>query len=291
MKHFDYFKFDTLGEVLDFKNLHKGTAAIIAGGSDLIVELRKNSKKLEKVDKVIDISQMKELRGIKETDDKVIIGPCVTHSEIVESDVIKKYFPLLSKACSVIGCLQTRNTGTLGGNIVNSSPAGDSLPALVAYEAKLKLLKRNYEERIVGVEEFITGPYKNVLEENEILGEIILEKPGFKKQVYGFEKVGRRNALSITRLSVSAVCDYSGGKINDIRIVTGACLPYFRRIKKAEEFLNGKEANTELLRKASEIITDDVFEEVGQRWSTPYKKPVLKNVSYSVLCKTFNLEI
>jgi len=291
MRQVDYFRFDTIGETLEFLEKHGDSVKILAGGSDLIIELRKDSRKLEKIDKIIDISKLKKLKDIIQSERFVEIGSATTHTEVAESSVLKRHFPALSEAGSNVGCLQTRNTGTIGGNIVNSSPSADTLPALVAYGAELSLARDLGLIRTIKVKDFIKGPYKNIAEPQELLETIILEKPKFKEQKYVFEKLGRRNALSITRISFTGVSDFENGKIKDIRIVPGAVLPYFRRIKRSEEFLEGRRPDRELFREAARLVAKDVFEEVGQRWSTPYKRPVLENLAYAGLCRMFDIKL
>ncbi|MCK9225394.1 MAG: FAD binding domain-containing protein [Candidatus Muirbacterium halophilum] len=291
MKYFDYFSFDTLGETLEFLKKQKHFVKIISGGTDLIIEFRKNSPKLENIDKVLDISRLRVLKVIEEDNDYVYIGPSCTHTEIVKNDIINKYFPALVEACLSIGCLQTRNQGTIGGNIVNSSPSADTVPALVSYNAELELLKDENIERIFKVKDFIKGPYKNELAKDEMLYCIRIPKDNTEDRLHVFEKLGRRNALSITRISVCANALLEDGKIKKITIVPGAVLPRFKNMKIAEDFLTGKKPQKEVLREASELVAKEVFDEVGERWSTPYKKPVLEKMAFVALCKMFKIEI
>ncbi|PLX17558.1 MAG: hypothetical protein C0601_07315 [Candidatus Muiribacterium halophilum] len=291
MRQVDYFRFDTVGETLEFLEKHGETVKIIAGGSDLIIELRKDSWKLENVDKILDISKLKNIKKIIQSERFVEIGSVMTHSEIAGSDILKKEFPALCEASSNVGCLQTRNTGTIGGNVVNSSPSGDTLPVLVAYGAEVSLARDQGLVRTVNVRDFIKGPYKNMADPQELLETIILEKTRFKDQKFVFEKLGRRNALSITRISFTGVSDLVDGRIKDIRIVPGAVLPYFRRITEAENFLEGKSPDKDILKKAAQIVAEDVFKEVGQRWSTPYKRPVLENLAYAGLCRMYGIKL
>ncbi|MGM0607567.1 MAG: FAD binding domain-containing protein [Candidatus Muiribacteriota bacterium] len=285
MKNFDFFKFNKLGETLEFLRKTRNNSKIIAGGTDLIIELRKNSKNLgTEMDKVIDISTHKELSQISdENKDFLEIGACCTHTQISSHPLVKKNFPALAAASNSVGCLQTRNTGTIGGNIVNSSPSGDTLPALTAYEAVLYFEKDGGICREIPVSSFIKGPYKNQIEPDEILYSILLYYRKDNNPLYSYQKLGRRNALSITRISICALCDLEDKKMKNIRIVPGAVLPYFRRIYKAESFLEGKEPSDKLFKEAAALISEDVFEEVGQRWSTPYKKPVLNKLAYAAL--------
>lgn len=291
MKYFDYFSFDTLGETLEFLRKQKHFVKVIAGGTDLIIELRKDSGKLENIDKVLDISRLRVLKIIEEDENYVYIGPSCTHTEIACNPLINRYFPALAKASQSVGCLQTRNSGTIGGNIVNASPSADTVPALVSYNAELELLKDENIERIFTVKDFIKGPYKTHIQKDELLYCVRIPKKDNDERLHVFEKLGRRNALSITRISVCANAFLENGIIRDITIVPGAVLPLFRNIVSAEDFLKGKKPEKEILRQASEIVARDVFDEVGERWSTPYKKPVLEKMTYSALCNMFGIEI
>lgn len=291
MKYFDYFSFDTLGETLEFLKKQKHFVKIISGGTDLIIELRKDSPKLENIDKVLDVSRLRVLKVIEEDENYVYIGPSCTHTEIAKNDLINRYFPALAKASLSVGCLQTRNQGTIGGNVVNASPSADTVPALVSYNAELELLKDENYERIFKVKDFIKGPYKTELAKDEMLYCIRIPKNNTEYRVHTFEKLGRRNALSITRISVCANALVEEEIIKDITIVPGAVLPRFRNLPAAEKFLTGKKVSKDILIQASQIASEEVFDEVGERWSTPYKRPVLEKMVFVALSNMFGIEI
>ena len=188
MKEFEYFKPSNLSEALELASEFGNNKRFLAGGTDLIVRLKDN---LIKEDVIIDIKEVDELKGIKENGDEIEIGSLVTFTEIIESELINKYSPLLILAAKNIGSPQIRNKGTIGGNLCNASPAGDSIPPLMCEEARL-ILKSKERERVVKIEEFFIGPGKTCLNQDEILVKILVKK--WKSSSIGyFNKLGQRN--------------------------------------------------------------------------------------------------
>lgn len=258
----------------------------IAGGTDLAVELRSESNEEGKALKVMDISRIKGLKGIDMDGEIIRIGALTTHTEIEESSIILKYAPVLAKACSQVGGPQIRNRGTLGGNIVNASPAADSVPALVALNAIL-LLKNSTGTREVSISDFIAGPYMTVIAADELLISISFRRMQVDTE-YVFVKVGRRKALSISRMNLALMGHKDEeGKVDDIRFAAGSVMPKPRRIREIEEIFLGKVPNEDLFLQAQAIIQDVMVKESGIRKSTTYKKPVIGELTYSALRECF----
>ena len=143
-------------EVTELLNTFKNDAQIFAGGTDILVEARYNKKNLK--EHWIDISGISGLKQIKEIKKQISIGPMVTHSEIIRNDMIKQHAPLLAEACRVIGSLQIRNRGTIGGNICNASPCADSIPALVVLDTQL-VIDSSSGEQVLPISDFFIKPY------------------------------------------------------------------------------------------------------------------------------------
>ena len=133
MIEFDFVRPKTVEEALAFLKKEGESTRVLAGGTDLLVELRSLCPEEENLPRyVMDITALEELRGIEESDGNLSIGPLTTHGEIASSEPVKQHAPLLARACSTVGATQLRAVGTIGGNIINASPAADSVPALVA---------------------------------------------------------------------------------------------------------------------------------------------------------------
>ena len=173
MIRFGYKKAVSLEEAHAFLAKHAGKVRIMAGGTDLMIDIREKTDYVRDMEFVYDISGLKFLSGIREKSGVITIGALTTHDEIAKSPVIKKAAPLLARACSLIGGPQTRMRGTVGGNICNASPCADSAAALVALDATVTLTSAQ-GIRQMPISEFLPG--KEIFEPGEILTEISLRR-------------------------------------------------------------------------------------------------------------------
>lgn len=247
---------------------------ILAGGTDLLVNLYKESPRLPDFDYLLDISNISELKFLTLVDKFIEIRPLVTHSRMINEPLIKNNFPVLAEAAYTIGSTQIRNRGTIGGNIVNASPAADLLPPLIALKAEVVLTSKK-NERILSLEEFLTGPYKTKLQANELLTKIKIPLLG-DNYYTDFQKIGRRKALSIARLSLALVTKIDEeGVFQDTRVVPGSATPYPQSLPETEKAINGKSIFNIYLEKIGKITSKEMVSITGERWSTPYKKPTI----------------
>jgi CO/xanthine dehydrogenase FAD-binding subunit len=270
---FDYKTPKTLQEACDVLAQVGEKAKVIAGGTDLVIALRDGDLKPECL---IDITEIKELRTIEETNGAISIGAAVTHSEIASSSLVKQYGKVLSDAASRVGSPQIRNLGTLGGNIVNASPAADTVPALMVLEAVAKVVSKN-GEREVPLENLFNAPYQTNLRPDEILVRVSFQKlhPDAKTS---FVRLARRETLAIARMSVAVVLQREGesGLLKDVRISVGAVMPAPNRMLEAETLLRGTSATEEILQLASRKVSETMIQRSGVRPSTSYKAPVVE---------------
>jgi carbon-monoxide dehydrogenase medium subunit/xanthine dehydrogenase FAD-binding subunit len=247
---------------------------ILAGGTDLLVNLYKESPRLPDFDYLLDISNISELKFLTLVDKFIEIGPLVTHSRLINEPLIKNNFPLLVEAAYTIGSTQIRNRGTIGGNIVNASPAADLLPPLIALRAEVELTSRK-GKRVSSLEEFLAGPYKTILQANELLTKIKI--PLLADGYYtDFQKIGRRKALSIARLSLALVTKIDKkGIFHDTRVVPGSATPYPQSLSETEKAIDGKSIFGIDVEGIGKITSKEMVSITGERWSTPYKKPTI----------------
>jgi xanthine dehydrogenase FAD-binding subunit len=272
MKQFEYFSPKNISEVCKLLAEFKDQAQILAGGTDVLIELRKPSVKVPKA--IIDISRLNDLKGISETETEIIIKPLVTHAELGTSTVIKKYARLLHMAANVVGSPQIRNRGTIGGNIMNAATCADTVPPLMALGATITL-QSSKSTRNVLLNDFFVKPYVTIAQRDELLTEIRFSKlPVYASS--SFIKLGRRNALAISRLSVAAVLmKDASGKIAEARIVPGAAFPKWQRVAEAEQLLLGQKPDAKLFEEAGKKVSEVMISFTGRRWSTEYKEPVI----------------
>lgn len=247
---------------------------ILAGGTDLLVNLYKETPRLPDFDYLLDISNISQLNFFTLVDNFIEIGPLVTHSRLINESLIKNNFPVLVEAACTIGSTQIRNRGTIGGNIVNASPAADLLPPLIALRTEVELTSRK-GKRVSSLEEFLAGPYKTKLQANELLTKIKIPLLG-DNYYTDFQKIGRRKALSIARLSLALVAKIDKkGIFNDTRVVPGSATPYPQSLPETEKAIDGKSTLNIDVEEIGKITGKEMVSITGERWSTPYKKPTI----------------
>jgi CO/xanthine dehydrogenase FAD-binding subunit len=272
MKPFDYFSPKSLNEACSLLRDSGEGARILAGGTDVLIELRRPSAHSPK--SIIDISRIVALKGIRESGDSIVIGSLATHDEVYRSELIARYAPLLKSAVSTIGSPQIRNRGTVGGNIMNAAECADTVPPLMALNAHLTL-KSASGEREIALSDFFLKPYVTVARRDEILSAIHFRKLSPDMQS-SFVKLGRRNVLSIARLSVAVVLKIAGnGVIEEARIVPGATFPSWHRVQEAEDMIVGQKPSRNIFAEAGKKVSEMMISYTGRRWSTEYKEPVI----------------
>ena len=229
---------------------HGPSSRVLAGGTDLLVDL-KLAPDVPRV--VIDISRAQDLKQIATTDEGLSIGALVTHSAIMRSPLIRDLFPVLVDAAHTIGAVQTRNLGTLGGNLVTGVPSMDSGPALYVLEALVTLVGAA-GRRQLPLEQFFTGPRKTVLQAGELLAEIVIPKRNLGKPA-DFRKFGLRKgqALALVNVAASLWVDWDKKIFVAPRIALGAVAPTVMRALKAEAFLESRAITPEAMAEAGRI--------------------------------------
>lgn len=283
MIRYDYTRIQSKIQLSELLEQYGDEAKIVAGGTDLFVQIHEQSSKLANMKMMLDISSLeKEMRYIKVESEELVIGALSTHTDIERSKEVQIYLPSLGVACSLVGSPQIRNMGTIGGSICNASLAADPVPSLLAGDAVLVLAKGE-ETRTLLLKEFYLGGGKTALESGEFLLEIRI--PIRKEKVYeAFEKLGRRKALAISRLNASVRYTLSEDEtINWVRVVPGCIFSVPQRAEKAEALLLGKQPSKELFAEAGKAVSEEMIEKTGVRWSTAYKEPAIEGVVEKVL--------
>jgi len=247
-------------------------AAVLAGGTDLMVQLRERSLT---PDLVVDISRVPSLTRIERMGNEIRIGPLVTHAMLASSDLIREYVGVLSEAARTVGSPQIRNLGTLGGNIVNASPAADTIPALVILDAQLTLTGPK-GDRTLPITDFFKGPYETVIEPDELLTGIIVPLPPPSGRAI-FLKLARRKALAIARMNLACMLYYNRQReiFEWVRLCVGSSTPRPVRMTEAEKVLEGQPFTDAVLQKAGRAAAEQMVALSGLRSSTAYKKPVV----------------
>ena len=218
----------------------------IAGGTDVMVQYAAGKLPARKL---ISIWNLPELRAIEISPEEIRIGAGCSYTELREHNVIAQEFPLLASAARWTGGIANQNRGTLGGNIVNASPAADSLPALMVYEAELILVSRRGERRVPYVD-FHTDYKKMKLAPDELIRAICLGRE-FSDYLHYARKVGARDAQAISKVCIAALGRLRGGVtgsvIDDVRIALGSVAPVPLRLTEVERIAKGKPVEPELV--------------------------------------------
>ncbi len=239
---------------------------ILAGGTDILVQMRA-SRNFPKG--MICISGVRELKKISLKNNKIEIGAGATHSEVALNKLVQKYLPALTDACKTVGARQIQNRGTIGGNVMNASPAGDTLPVLLAFDAEV-VLQSVRGKRIVPFTKFYKG-YRSIdARSDEILTAIIIKKPAPKTHAV-FMKIGTRRAQAISKV---CACFVRAGDKFAIAYGSVAATPV--RCKRVEEFLNGKKISAAIVAEALELLNEDIQPIEDIRSSAEYRSHVSK---------------
>ena len=251
---------------------HGPSAKLLAGGTDLLVDL-KFASSVPGV--IVDISRAADLKGIAVTDQGLSIGALVTHTEIMRSAIIRELSPVLVDAAHTIGAAQTRNLATLGGNLVTAVPSMDSGPALFALEALVTLAGPG-GRRQMPITEFFTGPRKTVLGPSELLVEIVIPKRNLGKPS-AFLKFGLRKgqALALVNVAASLRLDRDRSVFVEPRIALGAVAPTVIRTPRAEAYLEGRAVTPEAMAEAGQIAAGEAKPISDFRASADYRRDLV----------------
>lgn len=277
-KNIGYMRPRDLAEALLFLAEKGRETTIIAGGTDVMVDLRSGGLKTRYL---LDISRLDELQGIRMEGEELVVGATVTLAEIHRSDILARYAPALKKSAHNFASTQIRNVATIGGNVAHCSPCGDTVPPLVIHEAEVVVAGKNGARR-VPIEDVAAGPYRCRIAKDEIITSFIL-KP-MEADFADFQKIGRRKELAISRLSLAAMLNKDkGNRISFMRLSLGACTPTPHRMKAVEELMTGEKPTPELLFRGGKLLADKMIEITGRRSSIIYKEPAVQGLFVRML--------
>jgi len=246
--------------------------SLLAGGTDLMVKLKEG---MIKPTAVIDLDGLEELKGIHIEAGRIVIGALTTHTQLDQSEIINRYAPALAKAGGIIGSPQIRNKGTVGGNMGNASPAADTVPVLIALGAEVTLSSEN-EIYTIPLEELFLGPGRTLLKQGELI--TITSFKVSKHQGCSFQKLGKRKALSISVINVSASMEIDPETyvIKKAIIALGSVAATVVRGSDGEEILVGKCYSPELIKEAAEATAKAIKPIDDVRSTAVYRKRVAR---------------
>ncbi len=288
MPRFEYHRPATLKEACEIKAEFKDKAQILAGGTDLIVNLKKS---LISPEILISLREIKELalKSIDFSNGSTRIGACSTASELTQSEHITGPFRALATGTGSLGSPLIRNMATIGGNLVTARPAADLAPSLMAYKGRV-ILNSLSKAREVSLDDFFTGPGKTVIKDDEILTEVVLDHPP-PYSGCGYIKLGTRRALEISLVNVAAfiTLEKPKGPVTDARIVLGAVGPTPLRALTAEKFLTGKRPDEGLFSDAARAAAKDSRPIDDFRGSAEYRRDMVKVLTKRALLEALRV--
>lgn len=278
LSEFDYFAPDSLPSALKLIKAHGDRANVLAGGTDLLVWMKKRTTSPTAI---VDINRIRELSFIEMRDDHLHIGALTRLNVIKESSVVQQKAPLLAEAIGFLASYPIRNRATIGGNLCSASPAADTAPPLLALNASV-ILESPEGKRKVALSEFFTGPGQTIRRHDEVLREL---KIPCREGRSAFLKLGRRKGFTLSIASAAAFGVIRDGKFEDIAVAVGAVAPIPIRSQKIREVLKGSQVSIEGIEKASKLIQDEVNPITDVRASAAYRREMVSLLTKRVLKK------
>jgi CO/xanthine dehydrogenase FAD-binding subunit len=267
---------NSLAEALDI--LRAGEVTILAGGTDLMPQSKAGRVKLQPT--LLNIQRIAELHGITQSEGGVRIGALTTITELLNSKLVRERFSALSQACDHFASDQLRNAGTIGGNICNASPAGDTLVPLLVLDARVVLASKpngTMTTRTLPLSEFFTGPGRTKRIADELLIAVDLPSPpvGFVSE---FFKFGTRPALDISTISIGFAAVRDGEVLHNVRLAFGAVAPTPIRAPQSEAALDGKPLTDETINAALAAAANEIHPISDVRASDWYRRELMQNI-------------
>jgi carbon-monoxide dehydrogenase medium subunit len=279
LPRFEYLAPKTVDEAIHLLSRHGREAKPIAGGTDLVLKM----KRREEVPRyVIGLKNIPGLDTIEYNDGQGLrFGPLVTIHDMETSRMVREKSPILSQAASTIGSAQIRNLGTVVGNLCNALPSADMIPSLIVLGARVKIAGKKTEKDIP-VEEFLTGPGKTVLTHDELVVEVQVPcPPPHSGGVY--IKHAPREAMDLAIIGVATLITLDEGMCSQVKICLGNVGPTQIRAIKAEDILKGKPFSAELVRQVSEMASEEARPRSSIRSSAEYRKEMVRTLTARAL--------
>jgi carbon-monoxide dehydrogenase medium subunit len=284
MQAFELLRARSAQQAIEFLAAHGPAVKPLAGGTDLMADYKHDT---HGVKVLVDISGAEDLRGIAVTEAGLRIGALTTHTEIMASPLIADLFPALQDAAHSIGAVQTRNLGTIGGNLVTCVPSMDSGPMLVALEAVVTIASA-FGNRQIPLSDLFVGPRKTALKHDEILVEIVIPRKNVGKPA-GFLKFGLRKGQALALVNAAACFWVEGNNFREPAIALGAVAPKVIRSPAAESYLAGRAISEEAFAEAGRLAVTDAKPISDFRASADYRRELVSVLTKRALANAYAL--
>ena len=269
----NYLQPTSLNGVLELLSQNSGNTRIIAGGTDVLVELQHG---MQPISTVIDISKIKPLKYMYVQDNVLHLGALTTHNDVIANTICQQSIQPLVQACQEIGAPQIRTCGTIAGNVITGSPANDTITALMALDASVVLVSKS-SERIVSLSNFYQGVRRTVKKSDELLTEIrIPMMTGNQRGL--FLKLGLRRAQAISVINITIILTFIDQIVSSAVITMGSVAPTVVFAKAAAELLLGKKLDTALCIKVGELASEEAVPIDDIRGTKSYRQTTVKHL-------------
>ncbi len=274
MQSFDYRKVYSLQEAIDAASASKGASAFLAGGTDLLVQIKKGKKQPRYV---IDVKGVPEMTGLALSGDELSIGALTCIRTLETSALTSEKVPLLVQAAAKLGSVQIRHRATIGGNLCNASPSADTAPALLALEAQAEICG-NTGSRVIDLDRFFLGPGATVLGEGEVLTRLKIPLTR-KRRGSVYYKLSTRKAMDLAFVGVAVLLELDGDdRVSKARIALAAVDPTPIRVPSAEKQLEGRMLSFEAVRDSAELAARSCKPISDLRASAEYRREMAREL-------------
>ncbi len=268
-----YLRPTSLEETLHLLHQYAGEARLIAGGTDVLVELQRGVKPTKTL---IDLTALHDLKTIRIEDEYLVLGALTTHNDILASADCVKYALPLAQACLEVGAPQIRTRATIAGNLVTASPANDTISPMMALDAEMVLVS-TAGKRVVPLQDFYSGFRRTALRPDELLYAIRI--PLMKPEQRGlFLKLGLRRAQAISVINIAFVLTFSGEYVSKAHVTLGCVAPTIVHAPTVETFLQGKRLDSDVCIEAGRLVNEDVNPIDDVRGTAGYRRETLANL-------------
>ncbi|MCH7952440.1 MAG: xanthine dehydrogenase family protein subunit M [Chloroflexi bacterium] len=287
MRTFEYKAPETIDEAVSLLKEAGGSARPLAGGTDLVVQLKERATRFPYPATIVSLDRVSELRGIDFSEtDGLRIGAGATMTDVATHPAVRERYAALAEGAGVVGSLQTMNMATIGGNVCNAAPSADTAPPLLVYEAEAVIVGPN-GRRTLPIAEFFRGPGETALASDELLAELRLPLPPSGTGA-AFQRNTPRKQMDIAVVGVAVALTLSGDTIERARVALGAVAPTPLRATAAEAALQGQTANEETFAKAAAAAVQDSSPISDLRASAEFRRHLVKVMTARLLAEAAN---
>jgi CO/xanthine dehydrogenase FAD-binding subunit len=282
LRAFEYHAPTSLNEAISLLQEHGEGARALAGGTDLVVQMKENATKFPAPSHIVSLLRVPELGGIESSESEGLrIGAGVTMMDVAESAVIRERYPAIAEGARLVGSVQTMNMATLGGNLCNAAPSADIAPPLLAFEAEAVIVAPS-GRRSVPLDGFFLGPGKTLLQPGELLAEVRVPAPP-SGTGSAYDRHTPRKQMDIAVVGVAAVLTLASGRIERARVALGAVAPAPMRARQAEAALEGQAPTDEVFARAAEAAAEECSPISDVRGSAEFRRHIVRVMTERIL--------